>query len=641
MALAVSNRREELIAEALVDLETPNNVRISPSGRHVVYTLTPFTRKEEYYVSSLWLAEIGKEFSARQLTTGKFHDDRPQWSPNGESIAFLSDRAKRGELSAIHLLSLQGGEALPITKADNKSNITSFSWSPNGCYIAFLSPDEKTAEQEAKEKDRDDVRVYGEKWPYNRLRCLDILASEITTLFNDDAHVKDFAWNEESTEIAYVLHETPDMNSAGYKGIKFERISISCGTRTPICDFPGPTIQLIWFSTHLYFLAGVAPTKCNTSSTVYKVCLTEKTWRKYPFGIDNCATGLRWTGRSVVVQVQQGLRDQIHLLNGDLIYNGLHELTAGDILIKDEDPILVIARSFTNSPTEVYSTVGGIVCQLSQHGQGIVALKLGYGRPFPCTAADGTQIDGVFTTPTEERKPWPTIVLIHGGPYSRVTIGFNTPNFYWTPWLISAGYAVLCPNYRGSSSRGEAFASAARGAMGTVDYSDIICMLRAAISDGLIDAQRVAIGGWSQGGFLSYLSVTRADFPFRATVCGAGVSDWDMMSMTSQAVRFEAELAGRAPWESEVGNVEARHGSPVWHMKSVKTPVLILHGEEDPQVPLTQAIAFHRGCLRHGIPCEMVTYPREGHMIPDPSERLHMLDILKRMRRFYDLHMGS
>ena len=224
-----------------------------------------------------------------------------------------------------------------------------------------------------------------------------------------------------------------------------------------------------------------------------------------------------------------------------------------------------------------------MTCQLSQHGQQIAALKLGFGRPFLCTAADDTRTDGMFITPSEVRKPWPTTVFVHGGPYSRVAIGFNTPIFYWTPWPVSAGYAVLSPNYRGESSHDEAFASAARGRMSTSDYSDIICMTKGVIGDGLINAQKVAIGSWSQDDFLSYPVVIRADFLLKAAVCGAGVSDWDMMSMTSQAPWFEAESAVSAPWESDAKSVEARHGSPIWHMKCVKPPVLILlHGRFHP-----------------------------------------------------------
>ena len=168
-------------------------------------------------------------------------------------------------------------------------------------------------------------------------------------------HVKGFAWNEDFTQIAYVLHETRDLNSAGYKGVRFERISISHGTRTSICAFPEPTNQLIWFRTYLYLLAGAVPTKCNTSSTVYKVCLTENTWWRYPSGVDNCAMGLRWTGRSIAVQVQHGLRDQIHILDNLLLYNGPHEITAGDILVDEEGFILTIATSSTDTPTKIYS----------------------------------------------------------------------------------------------------------------------------------------------------------------------------------------------------------------------------------------------------------------------------------------------
>jgi len=173
--------------------------------------------------------------------------------------------------------------------------------------------------------------------------------------------------------------------------------------------------------------------------------------------------------------------------------------------------------------------------------------------------------------------------------------------------------------------------------MGTSDYDDVITLVKAGISKGLIDKDRVVIGGWSQGGFLSYLSVTRSDFQFKAAICGAGVTDWDLMSMTSDAPIFEAHLAGKAPWEDGSRKTQDRHGSPIWHMKDIKTPILILHGEKDVRVPASQAIAFHRGCLHHDIPCEMVIYPREGHSI---KERNHRIDMLNRVRRIVDIHLS-
>lgn len=252
MAPAVNNQLQELTAEALVDIETPKNVRISPSGRQVAYTLSPSAKKGRYAVSSLWIAQVGKEHSARQLTAGLFNGDLPQWSPDGESVAFLSDRAKQGESSAVYLLSMNGGEAYPISKPDNKKKITSFSWSPNGRFIAFLSPDEKTAEQEGKEKEKDDARVYGEDWEFNRLRCLHVPTRELSTLFAKEGHVNEIAWSEDSSEIAYVLHETPDINSPGDKGVRLERVSLSTRSASCICDFPGPTRNLIWSATFCF-----------------------------------------------------------------------------------------------------------------------------------------------------------------------------------------------------------------------------------------------------------------------------------------------------------------------------------------------------------------------------------------------------
>ncbi len=106
--------------------------------------------------------------------------------------------------------------------------------------------------------------------------------------------------------------------------------------------------------------------------------------------------------------------------------------------------------------------------------------------------------------------------------------------------------------------------------------------------------------------------------------------------MSSDAPWFKTGLAGSAPWTSTSEDTKSRHGSALGNMKNVKTPILILHGEEDKRVPLSQEVAFHRGCLHYGVPCEFVTYPRESHRM---GERAHIVDMLKGIRRFVDLHL--
>ncbi|KAL9118040.1 MAG: hypothetical protein Q9187_005418 [Circinaria calcarea] len=637
------DQTQQLTAEALVDLQTPADVCISPSGRKVVYSLTPSGRYDAHPVSSLWIATVGKEYSARQRTSGLFYDTLLQWSPDGKYIAFISYRAKRGESSAICLLPIEpirGGEPYPVTRADNKKKITAFSWSPDGRFISFLSPDEKSVEQENKEKGGDDAKIYGGHWENNRLRCLHVGTLELSVLFAKEAHVHEHAWSEDSAEIAYAVHKTPDVTSPEDDGILFERVSLLNKETTAICDFPGPIRALVWFNERLFFLAGAMLRLSNTSSIVYSVSLDDKVWTRSVFGYTTGAVGLRPAAKSMAIQVQSGLSDQIDLMDGRIVYDEPHEISTWDVHTTNKGSIITVGKSSGSSLTEIYSVEGDVVCQLSQHGTAIASLQIADAQSFFYRIKDDICGDGVLLSPSKANnpKPWPTVVLIHGGLYSRVSVGFDLPSTYhWGPWLTSAGYAVLCPNYRGGSSRSEWDASGARGKMRTRDYEDIISMVKQGIAEGIVGEQKVAIGGWSYGGFLSSLAVTRPDFHFRAAICGGGVANWDMMSKTSSdAPLYEAELAGGEPRDSNMDDTRSRHASDVWNVKNVKTPILILHGEDDVCVPLTEAIAFHRGCLHHGIPCEFVTYPREEH---ESEERLHLIDQLRRVRRFCDLHL--
>ena len=639
---------QALTIDDLVDLEVPKDTRISRTGKQIVYSSSPATKKAEHHVSSIWIAEVGKENSARRLTQGAHHDQWPQFTPDGQHIAFVSDRSEPGESSAIYLLPLNGGEPYPVTMAENKKAIVAFAISPDRQHVAFLSPDEKTAEQEAKEKAKDDAKVYGENWEYNRLRVVDLTSRNATTLYSSDAHVKELAWSPDSTEIAFATQETPDNNSMLRKGVTFFHITLSTKACSPICQFPGSVRDLIWYeevtdSAELWFIASTVPSQLCTANAIYHLTLSNGKCERAAYGENACAMSLKRTWDTVAVLAQQGLYDGICSLiefsfldrNQEILSSDLHFLPS-----RNNMAIMAFALSTASQTPEVYSCEETLTTQLSQHSSKIAGLNIASAQPFRCKADDGTDLEAMFVTPNKSvhQAPWPTFVLVHGGPYDRVTEAFNMDHHLWTPWLASAGYAILGPNYRGSSGRGREFASAARGGMGTLDYDDVIRTVKAAIAKALVDPERVMIGGWSQGGFLSYLAVTRDAFQFKGAVCTAGVTDWDMMVMTSDACAFEEELAGNAPWKMAAGDTGTRHGSAIWHMQNIKTPVLIFHGEEDVRVPISQARGFHRGLMYHGVDVEMVAYPREGHGI---EERAHRVDMLKRLRRFVEKCIGG
>ena len=633
---------DQLTAEALVDLQCPKDACISPSGEHVTYCLESAT-KRTYPESELWIATIGRANSARKLTSAYLKDESPRWSKNGE-IAFVSDRAQLGKTSAIYLVSrATGGKPVPITDPDNEEQISKIRWSPDGQTIAFLSADELSTEKRSQKAGKDDAFVYHGQWKCNRLRVVRVGNPEVFTLSHEDNHITDFAWNSSSDQLIYVSQTTPDVNSPWDYGITIGRVSLDTQRSRILASFPGEVSHLIWCESHVYFLAGRTPDKICTASTVYRMTQDGENLMPCAFGDKNCATDLRWMAGFPAAHVQQGLEDRIYRLSETspvLLYRGLHEITTWDIVGREKTGwTLVIGKGSPSEPTEIFSVHHSELTQLSQHGQAIARLQVASEAPFYARASDGVDLDGILVTPTRDRPmSWPTVVAIHGGPPERVTSAFDIPLFHWAPWLASKGYAVLCPNYRGSTSHGEDFVAHSRGGVGTKDYDDIISMIQAGIQRGIIDPNRVGIIGYSQGGFLSYLAVTRPDFRFRAAICGGGITDWDMLTMSSDFPIFQSELApGGAPWAvSKPRDTATRHASPIWHMKDVDTPILMLHAEADERIPLSQAIAFYRGCIYHKVVCQLVVYPREPHVI---AERWHRIDMLRRIEQFYALHM--
>lgn len=647
-------QKEALTPDELVDLEVLDNVHVSPSGKQVVYDVTPSSKKGSKKVSSLWIADTGKADSARQLTSGLNHDQLPQFSPNEDCVLFLSDRANPGESSAIYCLPLTGGEPFPLTNVENKKEISGFKSSLSGRYIAFLSPDEKTKEEDAKDKDKDDAVVFGEKWEYDRLRLLHVSTREVTVLAANEGHITDFAWSDDEKRILFVKQQTTELDSDVASGVDFEVVEIATRKSQHLSRFPGIAEELLWHrSNQLYFVGLVTPQSGATSARcIYEMAVKDGKWNRHSLGDTECAFGLKGSGDQTVVQVQSGLNDQLRPLaaSENLIWNQQSQILTWHL--SQNKSVYAVGLSTVDRPAEIYSVESpDSLVRLSNHSSRLASkIPVHDAESFYCEARDGTKLDGIFLTPkgAKNRLPMPTLVSIHGGPYSRSTISFDNSYFGFNPYLLSGGeVAVLCPNYRGSSSRGEEFAAKIRGRMGTEDYTDIIDMIQAAIKRGLVDKDRVVVGGWSQGGFLSYLTMSRNNeaeqgFKLRGVICGAGVVDWDMMAMTSDIPVFESEMAGKAPWTSDEDSLHSRSGSAIWHMRKLaaaereKTPVLILHGEKDVRVPHSQAVAFHRACRQYGIPYEFVTYPREGHVI---EERAHKVDMLKRVRRFVEQNL--
>lgn len=651
-------------AEQLVDLPVPSDLRLAPNGEHVVYCVSPFARKGDNAISSIWIAHVGLEGSARQLTAGIYNDRSPRWSPDGRNIAFLSDRAEAGISCAIYVLSFDGGEPYAITDASNKQSITQIDWSPDGESIAYLSPDELTSEQSDREKTNKDVKVYGEAWPYNRIRLCRLATREVSVVYKRDMHVYRFAWHAHSKSVVMILHSTPDPDSASLPA-RFRTIVIGSKKSAPLLQFPGRVGEsLAWLEDQVYFIGGHTPEAIHSSQKGYIADASTGAWSKYEEEIPSSVHDFRGTSRHIYVRKSEGLATTLHL-HGHVIFHTEKEIWAWDAIetAKDETVVAVVLGS-TTSPNEVFTLNAGVAAdgyarrkekptQMSHHSAAIPRDALGTYKPLHCESEDKTTtLDGFFIAPPNSTgEPLPTVVLIHGGPYSRATNAFNVLYHYWYPYIQASGlgYGILCPNYRGGSGRGEHFASQARSKIGTVDYDDVLAVVDEGIKRGLVDKNRMIVGGWSQGGFLSCIAAVRngrttqgrsLGWSFKGAMCGAPITCYDMLASTADTPTNEIELVGSAPWATKLQHLRSRKSSPLREIGSARNipPVLLLHGEADKRVPLAQSVAFHRGLLHRKVPCEFATYSREGHVF---QEREHVVDMLERVKRFCDKYLRA
>jgi dipeptidyl aminopeptidase/acylaminoacyl peptidase len=628
--------------DALIAAHRPGDPQVSPDGEWVAWTATPYGMTGEHPESAIWLAPADGSLMGNQFTSGNSNDLHPRWSPDSRSLAFLSDRAEPGT-AGLYLIQLGGGEA--IEWVTRKADIQTFAWSPDGQSIAFTSPDEPSEDEERRKEERKDANVYGEKWPYARLYLYDVDSGESTKLEIGDVHVCEIAWAPDSSQIALLVTPTPEIETRRLSEIK--TVDVSSGGCHDLGRVPGWMARDLLWTNGGQRLCYVSSHEAGLSSlTAYAVNLDDGAPQVIGAQAEDsfCVDRLRSVPASQRhgLVIADGLKTRLEWVDprtGDREY--LYEANEGDISYEvsvartpgDEVRIATL-WSRGDVPPEIYTGAPGDLTCVSNHHSIIAGFTMSQQEAFYWSSPDGLELDGVLIRPHGRGDgPYPTVVHIHGGPYGRYTEGWAGG---WTQSLANEGYAVLMPNYRGGEARGNEFAKWGAGLVGDMEFADVMSAVDAAIERGIADPERLGIGGWSQGGFLTAWGVTQTD-RFKAGVMGAGVSDWGSMVMSSDVPTMESMLAGGRPWDGP-GPHSFMQRSPISYAKRVRTPLLILHGEEDARVPVSQAIGFHRALMENDIETVLVTYPREPHGI---REAEHMRDAFRRVREWFDRHLKA
>ena len=646
----------------LMALRTINDVKISPTGDQVAYTVSTPSAARNVHEAALFvipsrggtatpLAESYRIFSPALPAP------RVRWRPDGNSLSVLV-----AEKTGPQVLSIKSDNtgAQIITAAP--LGVSSYEWSPDGNYIAYLSRDAGPAVPAVANR-------VGANPPATRLFLQPLNpAGPGRAITTPDQYVDSFTWSPDSKQIAYAF--APAVGFLAPYQTKIFAVGVNGGAARPVVDRPGMNVspqyspdgkQISFISTSertgIIAPRGLAVADASGRNANVRAFpmngawIAETLWAPDSQAIyvtmneGTFATGAHMFEMPVVrVTMADGAAMRLGDERATLQYNiSLSRdgrlLAFREVAARDMGDLVVM--DVASKKTQRLTTVNPELQQLS----------LGDLKPVSWKSFDGMEIWGLLLTPPGYDPPSPVasagqagksriplLVYCHGGPIGGVTLGLF-PQFMHVPGQIdpypteafaSAGFAVLFPMPRGGSGYGEAGHRMIINDWGGPDYQDIMAGVDALIARGIADGDRLGVMGASYGGYMTNWIVTQTS-RFKAATAGASIADLSDLYYLTDGGELMAEYY-KLPWENPAGYARS---SPLTHASKVTTPILISHGDRDPRVPLATAQKFFRALQAQGKVAEMDIYPRGGHVFYEPQqEKTVMTRNFEWMRRF-------
>jgi dipeptidyl aminopeptidase/acylaminoacyl peptidase len=625
-ARAQSDGEKKLLTpEASLNMRAIMDLQYSPDGKRLAFVVME-PAKGQNRKRHIWIHESGEE-NSRQFTYSEKSEGGPRWSPDGKTLAFLSDR---GEAQQIYLMRADGGEGVALTKG--KNGVRGFEWSPDGTRIAYIAPDAKSDAEEKKEKDKDDAHVADKDDKHGRLWIVTVATGETKALTKPSWDVRQIVWMHNGAQLVMEATEHPESDQFTQKIYAVLAVSgetkLLLAPRGPFGEIKvstaGNTISFVGSREDgpdphdllLLPVNGFEPRNLTGASVDLPVEAYE--WEK---------------DGTVVMVIADGFKSKFIQFDAKATKQDLaaSPVPTGAIAASSSGEIAYVAQTGT-TPPEVWtwnSSAGAAAKQISHVNDVWKQFKLATPEYYKYKSFDGTQIEAALLRPTggtdaSAATKLPLIALIHGGPTGRWSDAIEP----WGQLLAARGYAVFYPNIRGSVGYGQKFVETNKADWGGGDYKDVMAGVHDLVTRGIADPNRLGIGGWSYGGYMAEWAITQTN-EFKVAVSGAG-----MANLISE-FGMEDHPAGDewffgTPWESPEKFLSS---SPFIHFKDAKTPTLILQGDADTIDPLGQSQELYRGLKRYGVETELVVYPREPHGF---HEEKHLIDRLNRILAWYD-----
>ena len=612
----------------------------SPDGRYVAYVETRWELPRERRNGDIWIVD-SESGETRRMTFDTAYDGSPSWSPDGRFLYFTSARSRDdGEApyngkTQVWRIEVDSGAITPALSLDQ--GIAGYELSHDGMRL-YYAVNEKTDDKDwAGLRSAYSGLEYGRgKRSTSQIWVLDLESWRTELLLDEGEFVREFTVSPDESHIAMITavddllinHEGQSrMRIFDAETKEIETLEDSLWRDTD-ADLHGWLEMPAWSAdgTRLAFRAVYDGYPAEMYCADVR---TSDVWQiERPEGVSIYGGKIAWHEGGIMFLGE--MKARTHVFRASVLDNGEQgesgQVTQGDIVVFDftlpPNGHGYVIKSDPESDRDVFYLESDLsLTRITNSNPQTAEWKRPQMSLVQWEGAEGDTVEGILELPPDYDPadgPLPTIVQIHGGPTSAAVYCFR----FW-PYgrtlLPSKGYALLIPNYRGSTGFGDDFMTDLVGRENDIEVEDIMRGVDWLIGEGIADPDRLGVMGWSNGGFLTNALITNSQ-RFKAASSGAGVVDqtiqWGLEDTPGHVINF---MSGNLPWEDPAAYIE---GSPLYKLGDVTTPTLIHVGEFDARVPTAHARTLFRGLNYYGnAPTQLVVYPGEGHSLSTYTHR--------------------
>lgn len=619
-------------------LQSAGGAKLSPDGRYLLYavseqrdiTASDFKNGSAQTVIRLYDTKTGSD---RIFIPVDGQASSVHWTADSKSLTFLSARGEEKK-KALYQIPVDGGEAVKVLS--HKNGIRTYSLHPDGRQVAFVAQEAKAEGQEKLEKKGFNQEIFEEDWLFNRvyLGRLEQSTDDLKPM-SVEGHITQVKYSPSGDgRLLVVTAPNPSVDAdLMYRKV---RIVNSGGRVLAEINNPGKLGHIEWSpdGKSVALTAGVDINDPDTPTLFLADSASGKMTNLTP-DLEGRVDDYAWKGNNqIVAAVSFGARSKMMKLTTSGQMSEMEAVPDRNYLSVSVggNNLAYLADSWKH-PSELYLNSK----QLTNLNPWLKSKTLTKQEVITYKTRDGLEIEGMLMKPLAGTAtgPAPLIMVVHGGPESHYNHGWLT--YYSMPGQIAAanGYAVFYPNYRGSTGRGVKFSKTSQGDPAGAEFEDLIDAVDHLVKTGVADTTKVGVTGGSYGGYATAWMSTRYSERFAAGVMFVGISD-KVSKVGTTDIPDEEYLvhARKRPWDNFDFFAER---SPIRYVKNAKTPLLIMHGKEDPRVHPTQSMELFRFLkVLDQTPVRLVLYPGEGHGNRKAAARY---DYNLRMMRWFDHYL--